>query len=491
MSDEILLILRVLLAAVFALAAVGKLQDRAGAQKAMADFGVPESAASSASLALALAELAVAFALLFPSISWFAAIGATLLLAAFTAGMAYQMAKGNAPDCHCFGQLHSEPVSIWSLGRNAVFLVPAVLLVISGRAVQGPAIAITAHEYFIVAVLVALFCAAAAIAGYAKQIIANQQKIIRRVETLELLSGGEPLLERNEAGDPADGLAIGSPFPDFKLPDINGKIVTFDHLFAEGGPMLFMFIGPDCNPCKALFPEFREWEREFVGRLRFVYISRGSVAENADKFAEGSDIRLLLQKEREVANEVYAKWTPTAIFVDANGNIASHTAAGDQAIRELIDKLRKADLSREHIYFRSNFVKTREPKIGKQIPEFALKDVNGDEVRKADLLGKRSMVFLLTLTCTYCQDVVKDIKKREAEANGYRPQFVVLADGDPAELAEWGLSSPVLIDKDYKTAVEFGLHGAPAAVLIGEDGTILSESAVGAPVIWPLIGEKP
>ena len=34
-------------------------------------------------------------------------------------------------------------------------------------------------------------------------------------------------------------------------------------------------------------------------------------------------------------------------------------------------------------------------------------------------------------------------------------------------------------DKNYKMAVEFGLHGLPAAVLIGEDGTILSESAVG------------
>ncbi|HCA58124.1 MAG TPA: hypothetical protein DEP46_09100, partial [Blastocatellia bacterium] len=75
MSEEILLILRVLLSAIFALAAVGKLQDRAGAQKAMADFGVPENIAPATSLALAVAELAVAFALLFPSISWFAAIG--------------------------------------------------------------------------------------------------------------------------------------------------------------------------------------------------------------------------------------------------------------------------------------------------------------------------------------------------------------------------------------------------------------------------------
>ena len=155
MSDEILLILRVLLSAIFALAAVGKLQDRAGAQKAMADFGVPENMAPAASLALAIAELAVAFALLFPSISWFAAIGATLLLATFTAGMGYQMAK-EMPRLPLLRPASQRAGQRLEPRRNAVFLIPAVLLILSGRASQGPAIAVTAHEYFIVAVLAAL-----------------------------------------------------------------------------------------------------------------------------------------------------------------------------------------------------------------------------------------------------------------------------------------------------------------------------------------------
>ena len=47
----------------------------------------------------------------------FAAIVAALLLA-FVGGIAFNMARGNAPDCHCFGQLHSEPAGR-SSGRVA------------------------------------------------------------------------------------------------------------------------------------------------------------------------------------------------------------------------------------------------------------------------------------------------------------------------------------------------------------------------------------
>ena len=42
--------------------------------------------------------------------------------------------------------------------------------------------------------------------------------------------------------------------------------------------------------------------------------------------------------ERELADAAKAQWTPTAVLVDANGRIASHTAAGDNAIRDLVEK---------------------------------------------------------------------------------------------------------------------------------------------------------
>ncbi len=48
---------------------------------------------------------------------------ALLLLLAFAGGVARAMSRGQAPDCHCFGQIHSEPAGPSTLIRNAVLAV--------------------------------------------------------------------------------------------------------------------------------------------------------------------------------------------------------------------------------------------------------------------------------------------------------------------------------------------------------------------------------
>ena len=80
---------------------------------------MPARLAASAGPALPLAELAVAVALVIrPSARW-GAPGALLLLPVFIAGVARAMSQGRTPDCHCFGQLHSEPAGRSTLIRNA------------------------------------------------------------------------------------------------------------------------------------------------------------------------------------------------------------------------------------------------------------------------------------------------------------------------------------------------------------------------------------
>ena len=62
--DGILLIARLLLAGVFAVAGAAKLTDLAGTRRALAGFGIPDRLGGSLALALPLAELAIAVALL-------------------------------------------------------------------------------------------------------------------------------------------------------------------------------------------------------------------------------------------------------------------------------------------------------------------------------------------------------------------------------------------------------------------------------------------
>ena len=135
--EIILLLVRIILAAIFALAGIGKLLDLEGSEKAVKDFGVPDSVAKPFAVGLPIAEIIIALLLLSVSTSWIGAIGGFLLLLTFIGGMLWQMAKGNAPDCHCFGQIHSEPVSAKSLIRNAIFAILTFFLVLQGRESQG------------------------------------------------------------------------------------------------------------------------------------------------------------------------------------------------------------------------------------------------------------------------------------------------------------------------------------------------------------------
>ena len=77
--------------------------------------------------------------LLIPRVTaWWGALAALLLLLAFIGGMANVMRQGKAPDCHCFGQVHSEPVGWPSVARNGVLALLALLVVVQGPNGAGP-----------------------------------------------------------------------------------------------------------------------------------------------------------------------------------------------------------------------------------------------------------------------------------------------------------------------------------------------------------------
>src|ERR687889_1864409 len=136
-----LLIARLVLAAVFTLAAVAKLSDLKGSRQAIIDFGVPSAIAAPLGLLLPLAELSVAATLLPASTAWWGALGALGLLSVFIVGISINLARGRTPECHCFGQLHSAPAGPKTLARNGVLAVVAGFVLWQGRDGAGPSAA--------------------------------------------------------------------------------------------------------------------------------------------------------------------------------------------------------------------------------------------------------------------------------------------------------------------------------------------------------------
>src|SRR6266702_4602650 len=125
----VLLVARLLLAAVFAVAGVAKLADRAGTAQSIMDFGMPSLLARPIALLLPLWELACAAALIPSTTARWGAIATLATLLVFIAAIGVSLTRGRRPDCHCFGQLRSQPVGWTTVARNTALAALAMLIV--------------------------------------------------------------------------------------------------------------------------------------------------------------------------------------------------------------------------------------------------------------------------------------------------------------------------------------------------------------------------
>jgi uncharacterized membrane protein YphA (DoxX/SURF4 family) len=126
--NAVVVVARLVLAAVFAVAGWTKARDVVGTRAAVHDFGIPAPFIAPVAFLLPVAELTVAVLLLFEDTAAIGAIGAIVLLALFIVAIAVSLARGRRPDCHCFGQVRSEPVSATTLVRNWVLIALAIFV---------------------------------------------------------------------------------------------------------------------------------------------------------------------------------------------------------------------------------------------------------------------------------------------------------------------------------------------------------------------------
>ena len=489
--EIVLLIVRLVLFGVFALAAIGKFLDLKGAERAVRDFGTPDELAKPLAIALPFAEIVFAFCFLFPTTAWVGALGGLILLASFTAAMAWQIAKGQAPDCHCFGQIHSEPVSRKTLVRNIIFSFLALFLVVQGRDGQGMELTSSSNDAMSILLISLVLALSAAALLYLKRILDNQSEILKRIELLEVLSRDGTPVDRSDAGHPLDGLPIGAQFPEFELATTAGENVSLKTLQGSGRGSVLLFVSPTCEPCRALLPDMERWEAELGGRVNFVLISSGTPEANREKFAGVFENDVVLQEKRELADAVQARWTPTALYLRADGTIGSHLAAGDAAIRDLVNKIKSSRLEDANTYFANETTNgAHPPKIGEKIPSFNLSDVKGNSITAEDIRGHRTLAVFWSPTCPHCTAMMNDLRAWDSSRLPGDPDLIVFSDGPKDQHADLGLNAPVVIDPGYKTSAELGMLGTPSAVLFDENGRYLTETGVGASNIWALIGKR-
>jgi uncharacterized membrane protein YphA (DoxX/SURF4 family)/peroxiredoxin len=329
--ESIALAARVLLALVFVTAAAGKFADQPGTRQALADFGMPTRSLRSLGFLLPLAELAIAVALLVQPTARWGALGAVVLLLSFVAAIARAMARGEAPDCHCFGQISSSPAGPTTLVRNAILAAPALLVVAYG---PGESISawISARSG---AELVAVATGVAAIALGAI--------CVRMWLTNKQLRADLARAEASAAAFPP-GLPIGAPAPGFELPAVDGGTTTLEALLARGAPVALVFVSPSCSACVAMFDDFARWQTILPDRVTIALVAAGKQQE-VRRLAEEYGLRNVLMQsgDAEVFHAYRASATPSVVIVGPDGLIASPTRATHALVEALVRRAVHSD----------------------------------------------------------------------------------------------------------------------------------------------------
>lgn len=506
---DILLVARLILAVVFAAAGVTKLADQRGSRQAVAGFGVPEILAPPVALLLPLLELAVAIALLPTRTSWPASLAAGALLVLFIVGMGINLLRGRTPDCHCFGQLHSEPIGAGTIARNAVLLAIAGFVGIEGRSNAGTS-ALTWLADLNTAERVGL---GLAVAGFVlllmegwmlMHLLQQNGRLLVRLEALEVARPAPAPLSAEEPTLPVSGLPVGAPAPAFSLSGVYGETMTLQALQAGGNPTLLLFTSPGCGPCAALLPDVARWQREVRDRLTVALIATGSAEENRTKAVEHGVGNVLVQQQNEVADAYRSPGTPSAVLVGIDAIIARPMAVGSEQVRALVheqlegpqpeampmrpaatpDASMPSTMSNGHV--------AGATLLGDLAPDFNLPDVNGHQVRLGDLRGSDTLLLFWNTGCGFCQQMLDEFKAWEDIRPADSPRIVVFSSGPLTDIRALGLRSTVVPDPDFTYGPRLGANGTPMAVLLDAGGRVSSNVAAGAPAVMALArGQAP
>ena len=315
--DAVLVVARLCLVVVFLLAGFGKLADRPGTRQALADFDVPPRFAGSLLLLLPAAEIVAAVALVFPTTARWGAAGCLALLGLFIVGLTRVLRRGETPDCHCFGQLHSEPSSWATVVRNLVLALPAAYVAGAG---PGPSFNGWVNTTDATDLWLTATASLAALTTAASVLLWRANRQLRSTDN-------QPTMTPRQ---------IGTLAPPFILPSAAGRAVSLNDLLANDRACLLTFVHPGCGPCAALLPELARWHDTITERLAIALVTDAEAKDAHELAPEHVLADVLIDRQSTIMQAYGATATPSAVLIASDGTVRSTLAAGPIAIESLI-----------------------------------------------------------------------------------------------------------------------------------------------------------
>jgi peroxiredoxin len=333
--------------------------------------------------------------------------------------------------------------------------------------------------------------------GY--QLLRQNGRMLLRLEALEqrltqlaAAAGAAP----RPAPAPPPGLPIGSPAPEFELPDLAGGRKALSDF--RGKRLLLLFFNPRCGFCARMAPDLAGLPIDGnEGRPLPLVITTGDAEENRKLVAEhGLRCPVLLQEQMEVASRYQSHGTPIGYLIDPQGRIASEIAVGADALLALTAGPAGAAASRnghhEHRGNRSlddSRLQRNGLPAGTPAPDFTLPRLDGGELSLAAYRGRRVLLVFSDPQCGPCQALMPSLEQCHRRAGEVQVLVVSRGDGEAnrAKARELGLTFPIGLQRQWEISRAYAMFATPIAYLIDEAGVITEAVAVGIEPIRALL----
>jgi peroxiredoxin len=341
--------------------------------------------------------------------------------------------------------------------------------------------------------------------------LASAEAAIQRLAERPLTAPVQPPAPQPAAPAQPPALSLGSPAPDFRLPDLKGRFRTLADY--RGKPAVVVFFNPDCGFCTQLAPRLRDLP---AGAPQLIVMSRGNKQAN-QKLARANGWKgdVLLEPGWEVASSYRTNATPTGYLIDVEGRIASTLGVGVDGVLQLTRMLSgqetgNGDLTAEALQAKQDaavekaraaglaitesHIKRDGLPAGTPAPNFTLPDVVGKEHSLADLRGKRVLLVFSDPGCGPCQALAPSLEDLHRTHRNNNLQVLMISKGDPEansqKAREHGLTFPVVLQKNWEVSKEYAMFATPVGYLIDERGIIARDVAVGGQAILALVNRS-
>lgn len=326
------------------------------------------------------------------------------------------------------------------------------------------------------------------------QLIKQQGRLLLRLDQVERRLGIDPAQSidresvRLQARNPA-GLPVGTLLPDFELPALDGKTVSWKEF--RGRKVLLVNWSARCGFCDRIAPDLAGLEPglEKAG-IRLLLLSSGTAEAEREAAAEhGLRSPILLQKPGAPIEAFQDLGTPVAYLLDEDGKTARPLAIGSDQVLDLArEVLPKASLKK--LPLSESRIERDGLKPGTPAPAFALPDVHGGTVSLDQYRGRKVLLVFSDPHCGPCEAIAPELRRIHDQHRGNGLSVVMIGRGEPGEnrrkAEEYRLDFPIALQRKWEISRQYGIFATPAGFLIDENGVIAEDLARGSEQIVSL-----